>query len=101
MTNQSHKPSSNPGIPDRTFVDDLGHRWEWCGGEPGTWAWRVTDLGPRNAVAEVQAAVVSSINALGAALIGSSYKAIETSPIPDGEVADILSEIQRHTGGTP
>ena len=26
----------------RTFVDDLGRRWEWCGGEEGTWAWRVT-----------------------------------------------------------
>lgn len=30
--------------PDRMFVDDLGRRWEWCGGTPDTWAWRVTDV---------------------------------------------------------
>lgn len=29
--------------PARTFTDDQGRRWEWCGGQPGTWAWRVTD----------------------------------------------------------
>lgn len=29
--------------PERTFIDDRGYRWEWCGGEPGTWAWRRTD----------------------------------------------------------
>lgn len=28
--------------PARAFVDDLGRKWEWCGGEPGTWEWRVT-----------------------------------------------------------
>lgn len=28
--------------PDRVFIDDRGHRWEWCGGEQGTWAWRMT-----------------------------------------------------------
>lgn len=33
-------PADN--IPERTFVDDLGRRWEWCGGQPGTWAWRIT-----------------------------------------------------------
>lgn len=32
-------------IPDRTFIDNLGQRWEWCGGAPGTWAWRITSLG--------------------------------------------------------
>lgn len=31
-------------IPDRTHVDDEGRVWEWCGGEPGTWAWRITWL---------------------------------------------------------
>lgn len=31
-------------VPDRTFVDDQGRRWEWCGGQPGTWAWRITSL---------------------------------------------------------
>jgi hypothetical protein len=29
-------------VPDRQFIDDLGRRWEWCGGVEGTWAWRVT-----------------------------------------------------------
>ena len=33
-------------IPNRSFVDDRNNRWEWCGGEPGTWAWRITRLGP-------------------------------------------------------
>ena len=32
-------------IPDRTHIDDKGRLWEWCGGEPGTWAWRITNLG--------------------------------------------------------
>lgn len=31
-----------PAIPDRQFTDDIGRRWEWCGGQPGTWAWRTT-----------------------------------------------------------
>lgn len=31
-------------IPDRQFTDDQGRTWEWCGGQPGTWAWRVTRL---------------------------------------------------------
>ena len=31
-------------IPDRTHTDDQGRTWEWCGGQPGTWAWRVTNL---------------------------------------------------------
>ena len=39
-------PMSDDSTPDRTFVDDLGRRWEWCGGQPGTWAWRVTHLRP-------------------------------------------------------
>ena len=34
-------------IPDRTHVDDEGRVWEWCGGEPGTWAWRITRLHKR------------------------------------------------------
>ena len=33
-------------IPNRSFIDDRNNRWEWCGGEPGTWAWRMTRLGP-------------------------------------------------------
>ena len=31
-------------IPDRSFVDDHGRTWEWCGGEPETWAWRIANL---------------------------------------------------------
>ncbi|ODR16599.1 hypothetical protein BHQ23_29300 [Mycobacterium gordonae] len=31
-------------VPDRTFVDDQGRLWEWCGGQPETWAWRITRL---------------------------------------------------------
>lgn len=31
-------------IPGRKFIDDLGRQWEWCGGQPGTWAWRLTAL---------------------------------------------------------
>ena len=33
-------------IPDRTHIDDQGRLWEWCGGQPGTWAWRITANGP-------------------------------------------------------
>lgn len=32
--------------PPRKFVDDLGRRWEYCGGVEGTWAWRITGYGP-------------------------------------------------------
>lgn len=32
-------------VPDREFIDDQGRRWEWCGGQPGTWAWRCTGVG--------------------------------------------------------
>ena len=81
-------------IPDRTFVDDLGRRWEWCGGQPGTWAWRITDYGQRIAIARVQAAVIESLNTLGAALAGSNFKPFESSPIPDAEVAALLDELQ-------
>jgi hypothetical protein len=30
-------------VPDRTHTDDMGRKWEWCGGVPGTWGWRVTE----------------------------------------------------------
>ncbi len=29
-------------IPDRIHIDDQGRTWDWCGGQPGTWAWRMT-----------------------------------------------------------
>ena len=32
-------------IPDRVHTDEYGNRWEWCGGQPETWAWRITALG--------------------------------------------------------
>ena len=38
-------------IPDRTYVDDQGRTWEWCGGQPGTWAWRITQL-PQHVTAD-------------------------------------------------
>lgn len=34
--------AASVAIPDRQFIDDMGRRWEWCGGTEGTWAWRVT-----------------------------------------------------------
>lgn len=33
-------------IPDRSHVDDYGRVWEWCGGQPRTWAWRITAINP-------------------------------------------------------
>lgn len=33
-------------IPNRSFIDDRNNRWEWCGGEPGMWAWLITRIGP-------------------------------------------------------
>jgi hypothetical protein len=82
-------------IPDRMFVDDLGRRWEWCGGESGTWAWRITDIGNRLAVAEIQQAIVTAMNAVGATLLGSSFSPFESSPISDDEIADMLNGIRR------
>lgn len=34
-------------VPDREFTDDQGRHWEWCGGKPGTWAWRITRVEDR------------------------------------------------------
>jgi hypothetical protein len=39
----THNPEPQAvDVPDRAFIDDQGRRWEWCGGQPGTWAWRMT-----------------------------------------------------------
>ena len=46
-------------IPDRTHTDDQGRTWEWCGGETGTWAWRITANGPVEV--EVRCAVCQRI----------------------------------------
>lgn len=46
-------------IPDRTHTDDQGRTWEWCGGAPGTWAWRITANGPVEV--EVRCAVCQRI----------------------------------------
>jgi hypothetical protein len=35
-------------IPDRQHTDDEGRIWEWCGGQPGTWAWRITALADKS-----------------------------------------------------
>ncbi|MEN4419785.1 hypothetical protein VXD82_02045 [Mycobacteroides chelonae] len=83
-------------VPARTFVDDLGRRWEWCGGQPETWAWRITgptDAALRAALAAIQTAVISSLNAIGAALGVASLQMIDSSPIPDDEMLELLSEI--------
>lgn len=84
---------TNPEIPDQTFVDDFGRRWEWCGDQPGTWAWRVTDEGQRMAIARVQASVLATLNTLRVALLGPYFPSIESSPIPDDDVAAILAEV--------
>ena len=84
----------NPQIPDRTFVDDLGRRWEWCGGQPGTWAWRITDEGQRTAIARVQASVLAALNTLGVTLVGPNFTPFESSPIPDADVAAMLDGLQ-------
>ena len=91
---QSRITDPNPQIPDRTFVDDLGRRWEWCGGQPGTWAWRITDEGQRMAIARVQASVLATLNTLGTTLFGASFTPLESSPIPDADVAAMLDGLQ-------
>lgn len=40
-------------IPGRKFIDGLGRQWEWCGGMPGTWAWRITALPSEGLVADL------------------------------------------------
>ena len=42
MVNQDSTRAVDP--PARTFVDDFGRQWEWCGGTEGTWAWRITRM---------------------------------------------------------
>ena len=49
--------------------------------------WKRETLNPIEAV---QAAVVAAINTLGITLLGSEFKPITSSPIPDDEVAQIL-----------
>jgi hypothetical protein len=48
-----------------------------------------------------QAAVVTSINTLGAALVGSGYAPITTSPIPDDEMAHVISATDAATQCEP
>lgn len=85
---------TNPRIPDRTFIDDLGRRWEWCGGEPDTWAWRITDLGQRVVVTAIQRAILDAVNTIGASLLGTTFTPLTTSPIPDADVAAMLDELR-------
>ena len=82
-------------IPDRTFIDDFGRTWQWCGGEPDTWAWRITDLGTASMTAAVQAGLITTFNAIGAALLGYSFQPLETSPVPDTDIADMLADIAK------
>lgn len=44
-------------------------------------------------VGEVQAAIVSALNQLGAAVAAGAWEPIESSPVPDDEVARVLAEI--------
>jgi hypothetical protein len=37
-------------IPDQCFIDDMGRKWEWCGGTPDTWEWRMTDPHPNSRI---------------------------------------------------
>jgi len=37
--------ADEPANIPHTHLDDLGRQWEWCGGTPGTWEWRITDWG--------------------------------------------------------
>ena len=41
----------------------------------------------------VQDAVIDAINTLGVTLVGPSFEQITVSPIPDGEVAQILGGV--------
>lgn len=41
----------------------------------------------------VQAAVISTINTVGSALVGEDFTPITSSPIPDDEIARMLSEL--------
>lgn len=86
---------TNPAIPDRTFVDDFGRRWEWCGGTPDTWAWRITDYGDRWMTNAIQAALLATYNTLGSTVIGPTFVPLDTSPVPDTEVADMLADIAK------
>lgn len=45
IKNYAHMTTQLTEAPDRSFIDDRGHHWEWCGGEEGTWAWRRTSAG--------------------------------------------------------
>lgn len=49
-------------------------------------------------VANVQAAIVNAMNAVGAALIGSSWELVEASPVPDDEVASLVSAARSEVG---
>ena len=42
----------------------------------------------------IQVAVVEAINTLGVNLLGSNFKPIASSPIPDDEVAKIIARLQ-------
>lgn len=85
---------TNPAIPDRTFIDDLGRRWEWCGGQPETWAWRITDPDQQQLIATIQDSVRAAMNAIGAALLGTTFTPLSVSPIPDADVVAMLYELR-------
>lgn len=48
---------------------------------------------PDDLIEAVQDAVIDAINTLGVTLVGSGFEQITVSPIPDGEVAQILGGV--------
>lgn len=77
-------------IPDRTFVDDHGRTWEWCGGQDGTWAWRITDLGQHAHIAAIQDCIVNTLNQIAEAI---GTERLTVSPVPDADIAKMLNDL--------
>lgn len=82
-----------------------GERVDCCGASISgrVWAAHVADeiqaeLVKADYVADVQAAIVNAMNAVGVTLLGSTFELIESSPIPDDEIVALLaatwSEVQ-------
>lgn len=78
---------TSESVPDRVFNDDRGRRWEWCGGETGTWAWRITgyaeDQPPRQCCRSVFG---------GPHVPGCDFEPREDNPIDYGGPAVVLNK---------
>jgi hypothetical protein len=71
-------------IPERSFTDDLGRKWEWCGGQPGTWAWRVT-AEPKELV------LTESVRARLASLLADERRQVHQL----ADIAQLVTEMER------